>query len=157
MGRFLQLYKYWTMLCCYSNSLFETCKLHKANLQRIPYLTSHGSEVVHAWSAGEKLSTAGKNPWVKLSTRRRKKKCDGEEPCGHCKSASYGPLECEYAPLGELSESQMLEQSILSLEGKIYDLEHPEEHEASLIRLHKPYTHSAPVSSPFHRCEGMGL
>ncbi|KAH8832702.1 hypothetical protein DL96DRAFT_672506 [Flagelloscypha sp. PMI_526] len=93
-----------------------------------------------------------------LECRRKKKRCDGGQPCLHCRNAIAGPLDCEYAALGELAESQVLEQDIARLEEQIYILEHPEQKKSDTVFLHAPYISNQPNQSrldpaTFHKDE----
>ncbi|KAF8153414.1 hypothetical protein B0H34DRAFT_784478 [Crassisporium funariophilum] len=73
-----------------------------------------------------------------VSCRRRKMKCDGQQPiCGQCDRAGRSE-DCEYTAGLERSKAQILEENISRLEARIQELQNPDVAIAA-IKLHQPY------------------
>ncbi|KAJ7146419.1 hypothetical protein C8R44DRAFT_656725, partial [Mycena epipterygia] len=71
--------------------------------------------------------------------RRRKMRCDGRRPvCGQCLRASRSE-DCEYTDNQSRSRADILEEDIIRIESRIYELEHPVEAAGSSVFLHHPY------------------
>ncbi|KAJ7657768.1 Zn(2)-Cys(6) binuclear cluster domain-containing protein [Mycena polygramma] len=75
-----------------------------------------------------------------FNCRRRKRKCDGNLPCGQCSHLNIED-DCEYTDTGKRSIANILQDDIDRLEHRIHHLEFP----------HKPRTdHTVPLHQPYH-------
>uniref|UniRef100_A0A0W0F8G0 Zn(2)-C6 fungal-type domain-containing protein n=1 Tax=Moniliophthora roreri TaxID=221103 RepID=A0A0W0F8G0_MONRR len=84
-----------------------------------------------------------------LTCRRRKTKCDGLRPvCGPCLASSPG--SCEYSD-GAPSQDQLLQQQIAEMEGRLRDLQRPNDQRTQnnpSVELQSSYMRSPPQNIP---------
>ncbi|CAL1711048.1 unnamed protein product [Somion occarium] len=75
-----------------------------------------------------------------LPCRKRKMRCDGNQPaCGQCVSKRREE-DCEYTTAPGLTRTQMLEENIALLEARIRELENPDERPS--VKLRDPHAPS---------------